>query len=58
MHRIRVDLCIAKRNNQVDRFRKHWFAKPCLKQVETQPTNIVGFSGGIAQARNLIMGLA
>jgi hypothetical protein len=21
--------CIAKRTNQVDRFRKHWLVKPC-----------------------------
>jgi hypothetical protein len=29
MRRIRIDLCIAKRTNQVDRFCKHWLAKPC-----------------------------
>jgi hypothetical protein len=29
MRRICIDLCITKRTNQVDRFRKHWLVKPC-----------------------------
>jgi hypothetical protein len=29
MRHICIDLCTAKRNNQVDRFHEHWLTKPC-----------------------------
>lgn len=44
MRRICIDLRIAKRTNQVDRFRKHWLAKPCQWFVFDDGGGVLGRS--------------